>query len=388
MSDKPRLNQETFKLIAAAAGAVALVVLLVGVFGLSPMALFTKDNQPASAAPRYFIHDEASFLAAAKPYNVEPTQSPELAFEIQLPPEWTVETAAPTETDFGKRIISEIARLTGPYVSIYRPQVIVQTIALKHDIAAESWLRHHILSNSFILQGYITAISKRRASAAFTYIDGNDVILVQSVVQFSGANAVLARYEIPLAFKDALGFVQRRAIESFKLITLVDTPVEEQKPFTLADMVKFSYPQSWTASSPDLRDMNRINIQLYHQSSARVYQGYLHVFVVKRRPETDLHQEFQRLRDFVTDHMKLDVVSLHKSDKAPANPRFNLSRLESYAVKSQANPNAAQQEITLAALGNSNIYVFALMLSPDPARDLYSWGRNQRTLELIVQSIE
>lgn len=383
-----KLDKKTFNMIAGAAGILAVLVLVFGVLDFSPAALFRNAPTADNKKPAYFIHDEESFIAESKPYVVTPPQAPDLAFEINLPPEWTVDAAPELTTDFGQRIISEIARITGPYINIYRPQLIVSRIMLKHDLAADTWLRNYILSNSYILQGDIATVDQRSARAAFTYVNGNDVILVQSAVQFSGDTAVIARYEIPLIYKEPLGFVQKRAIESFKLTTIDTSPVEEQKPFTLADLVKFSYPQSWTAAAPDLRDINRINIQIYHQSAARVYQGYMHIFVIKRRSDTNIEQESQRLRDFITNNMKLDITGMKNSTPAAHNPRFGFSRQESYTVKSLAQTSASEQDLTLVALGNSNIYVFMLMLSPDPARDLYSWARNQRTLSLITQSVE
>ncbi len=387
---QPRIDKKTFNLIAGGAGVLAVLVLLFGVLDVKLPSLSFGKKQAAVQGPAYPIYDEASFTALTQNYHIEPPQAPSLTFDISLPQEWTVENVATdTSEAFSKQIIGDVALLRSPYIGTNRPELRVQTTMLRNDIEAATWLEHYILTNSYIPQDKVAAVSLTRAHGAFTYINPEGkVMLVQAAVHFNGREAVLARLEMPLAFQDALGFMQKRAIESFKLTAAEDKTVEEQKSFTLAELIKFNYPASWELAPPNLRDIDRLSVQLFNKNSAGTFQGYIQMFVIRRKPETSLEKETVRLRDYITNAVRLNIDKMTEQRPLPALSRFAFNRLETYSASSADNPNNPAQELRLITLGNSDHYIFIMMLSPQRAVDLYNWGRNKRALDLIAASLQ
>lgn len=374
------------KKMVAAAGAALLAGAVVLASGMPIPGL---GGESAHSIDQYPIRDEASFVALAENYHVDPPAAPSLAFDIKLPRGWTVDSAASEiAPDFSRSIIGEIAHIRSPYYGIYRPEVVVQTVELQHDIEAGPWLRHYLLANSYILQGDIDALSTYRAQAAYTYIKENTVMLVQIAVAMNGAEAVLARFEMPLAFKDQMGFIQRRAIETFHLSASNERPAEEQKPFTLADTLKFTYPASWRPTQPDLRDIDRLSLQIVNRSPSGIFNGFIQIFVVARTEQTNFPIEAQRLRAFVKDTLLLKVTEMTDTHELRASDKFVFTRDESYRVASTREGNIAPQDLRLAVLGTEDYYVFVLLLSPEASKDLYNWARNQRALALILASMQ
>ena len=386
------LNKKTFNIIV---GGVAVVIALVVIFGVFKVKLpsiswpFGKQEQVAQG-PAYPIYDEPTFAALTQNYHVEPPQAPSLTFDIALPKEWTIENvASETSEAFSKQIIAEVARLRSPYIGTIRPELLVQTTTLRHDIEAATWLEHYILTNSYIPQGQVTATDLIRAHGAFSYINPEGkAMLVQAAVQFNGREAVLARFEIPLAFEEALGFMQKRSIESFKLTAAEEKTVEEQKSFTLAELVKFSFPSSWELAPPNLRDIDRLSIQLFNKNSAGSFQGYIQMFVIRRKAETSLEKEAARLRDYIINTVRLNIDKMSDQRPLPALERFPFNRVETYISTSTANQSTPAQELRLITLGNNEHYIFIMMLSPQRNVDLYNWGRNKRALDLIAASLQ
>lgn len=386
------LDKKQFNLIVGGAGVLAALVVVFGVLDVKlpslPSFSFGK-KEVAREVPKHPIHDEQTFASLTQNYHVEPPKAPSLTFDISLPKEWTVENVSTDGVDaFSKQIIGEVARLRSPYIGVHRPEVLVQTTILKHDIEAATWLKNYILTNSYIPQGDVTAIDLIRANGAFTYIKEGTVMLVQAAVQFNGREAVLARFEMPLALQEPMGFLQKRSIESFKLTAAEEKTVEEQRSFTLAELLKFSYPASWEIAPPNLRDIDRLSVQLFSRNIAGAFQGYIQIFLVRRKADLTLEKEAARLRDYVINGIKVNIDTMTDMRPLPALERFSFNRIETYNVSSTANTAAAPQELRLVSLGNAESYVFIVMLSPQASTDLYNWGRNKRALDLIAASLQ
>ncbi len=344
-------------------------------------------QQAAPVVRTYPIQDEASFTSLTRVFHLTPLNDPSLEFDINLPTEWTVENIAADSTgNIGKKIIGDIARITSPLIGIHRATVTVQSVRITHEITASAWLQTHIMSNSHILQDKIEAKGASKAFAYYTSINEGQVMLSYASAQFNGAQAVLASFEIPLSLRDELGFVQKRAIESFKLSNLQNTPVEEQKTFTLADAVKFAYPASWQILPADYRDPNRISVQLMNRSPSGITQGYIQLFAIRRRAETNLRGELEFLRAHLIEKLDLYLDKMLTSTAGPKTERFSFSRREGYTATGRES--RLPQQVELVVLGNTEWYIFGVLLTPDPAREIYNGARNLRSFDLITKSIQ
>lgn len=373
-------------------GAMFFIIVyqFVSAGGQPPANALAPANQQAeqqAVVRTYPIQDEASFSALTRVFHMTPLNDPALEFDINLPNEWTVENIATDTTgNIGRKILGDIGRISSPLIGIHRAVVTVKSVRIPHEITAGAWLQTHIMSNSHILQDKIDSKGAARAFAYYTSIHEGQVMLSYATAQFNGAQAVLASFEIPLGLKDELGFIQKRAIESFKLSNLQNTPVEEQKTFTLADAVKFAYPSSWQILPADYRDPNRISVQLMNRSASGITQGYIQIFAIRRRAETNLRGELEFLRALLIEKLDLYIEKMLISSAGPKTERFSFSRREAYT--STGRQNRLAQQIELVVLGNADFYIFAVLLTPDPAREIYNGARNLRSFDLISRSIQ
>lgn len=368
-------------------GSVVGVVILAGAVVMSGVLSPPPPPPVQQRAPEHPVHDEASFEQLTRIFTVKPFNENEMEFQIRLPAEWQ-EEKLPMEIspELSKKIIGELAQFSSPLIGIKRARVKVQAVSLRHEMDAGDWLRHYILSNSYIPEGDIIRQSNTRASGYFVQTIDNEPHHIYITAQFNADQAILVRFELPLPLKDYMTFLQRRAVDSFRMSYLKESSIEAQKVFTLADSVKFSYPASWEISAPDFRNINNLNVQLMNKSAAGVTEGFMRIVAVRRRAETSVREELNLMKVYFGETLGLNFVKMLSSEKFATAERFVFSRLETYQVESRANANI-KQEVHLLLLGNEQFYIFVLLLTPDQNTSLYNWARNTRSYNMLINSI-
>lgn len=347
-----------------------------------------NENAAAPEAQKYKIHDETTFQQNTKSFHLIPYGDTDLEFEIFLPLDWSVESAAGTQApDLSKKIIAHIAQFGNPIGESSRIKVTVQALQLEHEIDAKSWLKHHILSAGNAPESEIEAKDIYRASGSYVRtFDGKDTHTYMTV-QISGNIAMLARFEVPLLLKDYMAYLQKHAIDSFKLMYTKEGSVEEHKTFTLVDSIKFSYPYSWLISSPDFKDLNNLTVQLHNRSNSGILQGYIRFLAVRRGGHTTFKKETDKLRRYLNSELNLDFKKMLSSEKYAALTRFTFGQDERYSVGYKKG-NQQDQELRLLALADPEWYIYVVMISPTEEHDLYTWARNRKTFDLIVKSFK
>jgi hypothetical protein len=239
------------------------------------------------------------------------------------------------------------------------------------------------------VQDKVTVVDEKKAIAhcVGTDIDGksNDYIHIMALI--NGNNAVVVRFEIPVYLKDSLEFLAKRSLESYQFILETDRSIETQKIFSFAEVLKFTYPESWAVNNMDVRDSRSMSMQLYNKGLGGRLDGMVRFLVIKRGPDTSLKKETDELKKYFNDFLGITFTKLTSSDKAPVKSnRFVFSRFEIYQI-SQKKANTSGQELRLVVVGDKNWYVFGFLMTPSDSDSFYTWASNTRTFDMIIKSL-
>ncbi len=341
----------------------------------------------------YPIQDDKAFQNVAKVFHKIPFNNPELEYSILLPKDWTSQETIQSDSVGGglnAQIISEIARYQSPVINTMKASAVIESIQLTHEISAKNWLKNYIYSSSCTPQGKLVAISDKKATAkCITTING-DTLYIHALAAINGNNLILVKFECPLYLTGPLNFIAQKALDSFKFILVTDHPIEQQKIFSFANAVRFSYPVSWVPNGLDTSDNNSMYMQLFNESAGRgkrkQIDGMIRFMVVRRDAQTSLQKEAARMKAYFNSFLGLTFTKLVSSEKTPAAKRFLFSRYETYRVATKSQ-TSHDQEVRLVVLGSKSWYVFAFLLTPTESDNFYTWACNTQAFDMIVKSL-
>lgn len=380
------------------------IALLFGVFAVAAALLTTQEPSFAAlnlfnkkAAPQqipaqnnqYYINDEASFSAVAKSFHRIPFNDPQLEFDILMPKDWTSEQTIQSENtaDLTLKILGDIARFRSPYIGTMQAVVTIQSAKLDREITAENWLKNYVLTNGFDIDGNVEAFNDKKANVyCVSSFEGKSNYTYLSA-QINGNNIIVIRFETPIYLKEPLAFLRKRVIDSFKFILTTEQSIETVKNFNFSDVAKITYPQSWTVSNVETRDITRMSMQLYSKDQNDQINGLIRFVIIRRHGDTTLRKEADEIKKFFETFLNLEFKKLVSSDKPATTPsRFLFSRYEIYQVQPKKE-NALNQEVRLVTFGDKEWYIFAFVLTPPETDNFYVWACNTRAFDMIVQSL-
>ncbi|MDE1151166.1 MAG: hypothetical protein PW788_01405 [Micavibrio sp.] len=352
---------------------------------------FGENKAPVVQAPKeHPIHDDDSFAKLTKAYGMMPYNKAELEFEITLPKDWTEIDIPPSLQDSSSQaIIGDLARYTSPMIGTQQVEVIVQGIHLDNEIDARSWLKNYMLSSGYSMQGEVTSEGIKNAAGLYVAagIAGGTSTIEYASAHISGSYLLLATFKAPLSLQTYVKFLQKKSIDSFRILYPKDDPIEDQKVFTLVDSIKFTYPASWEVVATDFRDMNKLTAHLQTKSLSKIIDGFVRFVAVRRTRSTDAKTEIENQKKYFDDTMKLKFLKMLSTGKSDAYDRFIFNRYEVYDVQNIKGTSKIQ-EIHMAMLGDKDWYIFAFMFTPKENDNLYAWARNVQTFHEILKSIK
>ncbi|MEZ0226768.1 MAG: hypothetical protein ACAH83_19580 [Alphaproteobacteria bacterium] len=354
------------------------------------------DDKPAAQAQAqvHEIHDDATFAKKTKAYSMMPYNKADLEFELYLPAEWTAEdTVVSTSGEVGARITGPVAIFRSPMIGTQFATATVEVLKLDFEVSARNWLKNHLTTSGFLPQGDVTEINNRSSAGAYITSSDGASKYCYIAARISGSFVVIARFESPLNLRGYLQYLQKKSIDSFKLLYPKEDSIEEQKVFTLVDSIKFNYPASWKVSNPDFRDMNRLIVELRNlkpgtEGRWAITQGYIRLLAIRRQRVTDLMTEIDNMRKYFTETMSLEFKKMLSTGKSDAYGRFVFNRYEVYDVISKAAKIPTTQEIHLVVLGDKEWYIFAFLFTPKETNELAMWGRNVQSFQEVIKSIK
>jgi hypothetical protein len=133
--------------------------------------------------------------------------------------------------------------------------------------------------------------------------------------------------------------------------------------------------------------MSRLSVLLETKNAADAVEGFIRILAVRRSPDTNLAAEIEEQKKHFSDFMGINIKSMTSSVKPNlSTDRFIFSRYETYAA-SYAKEGSLDPEIHFVVLGSKDWYIFIYLITPREQENLNAWGRNVRTLELLLESI-
>ena len=349
------------------------------------------EKKAAPAVREYEIHDDDAFKEQSRSYGMMPFAKAELEYEIYIPKNWTEAEVIDASPEHGTRnaIVSKLALYKSPMIGTFWLETQIDAKKLEHEISAEHWLKNYILSSGYTPDGEVEAHGLKSASGKYI-ATGSPAAPSSSeyvTARISGNWVLLSTCRLPLHLRDYAKYIQKKICDTFKIIYPKADPIEDQKIFTLVDSIKFTYPNSWSVKATDFRNMNHLVVHLENKGFSISIEGFIQFVAVRRSRSTDLTTEIIEQRKYFDEILKLDVVKMLSSGKAPVYDRFNFNRYEVYDMAQQKNKDAVQ-EVHMVALGDKEWYIFGYLFTPKEASNLYNWARNVQTFQEVMKSIK
>lgn len=349
--------------------------------GSSPMPQRSDDSS-------YDIKTEEDFIKKSRTYHEIPFSNAHLEFEIHTPENWApVDLGYETPPEISTRLITLISRYQGPFISTYRPTVSIYAMQLERDILAQHWLQHYALSNGHTPQGDVTSQSDTRASMAWINVADTQSLYTYAVAEITGDIVMMVTLELPLRFKEPLGFLQKRIVDSFRPFAVRNNVVERYRVHPMTDALRLAYPEKWHVQSSNFSNLSRLSVYLANASETQALQGLVLVQAVNRKSSSGLKSELELFRDSVIeDSMGFQIRDFVGEHDFKASSRFIYKRMEVYNGGIKDDPYS-RQEMRFAVLGDGNWYIFMVLITPSAQDDLLLWARNTRAFDLMLQSI-
>jgi hypothetical protein len=349
---------------------------------------FGENKKEPAPPPEYRVHDDASFQKETKIFGMMPFGRADLEYEIRLPADWkTTDLLQNSTVESAEALLGDIARYESPVINTHQARIRIQAVKLETEIDAPSWLENYMLANGYSVQGKIDAISLRSASAAYISIENNITTYNYMAARFSGPYVLVARFEEPIILKNYMAYIQKKTIDSFRILYPKEEPVENQRSFTLVDSMKFGYPESWVITSNQIHDMSNMSVDLQSRDMNGKVEGYIRFVAVRRSSSTNLEKAIADQKKFFTNVMGLKFTKLKSTEETPAYNRFIFNREEDYEVVSTKSANIHPQEVQFVMLGDKEFYIFGFLFTQNKSSNLPSWARNTQTFRVILQSI-
>lgn len=363
---------------------------------LTPVLFERKKEAPPAPENQYPIQDEESFQKRTKSYHKTPFNDPKLEFDILLPRDWKADAFAQKTDlpDTSRKILGDVAYFKSPMINTQQVTVTVKSLNLDHQITAENWLKQYVFMNGYAIQGDVIPVNEKRAAVYFISNSDGKSSYNYAVVQINLNVAMLAQFDVPLGIKDQMAFVQKRVIDSFRLILETDNPVEPQKTFTLADALKINYPQSWTLHQPDFKDTSHMSVQIHNENPvSKKVEGLIRFVAVRRTNDTNLLKEVEKLKEYFNNFLGVNIKKMESSGPISVYDRFLFSRYENYLVEPNKNyltdqRRSQDKEVHLVVLGDKNWYIFVFLYTPSDQGDFSAWAHNTAAFDLIVKSLK
>jgi len=335
------------------------------------------------------IVDKKTFEKYSKVHKVIPLGDETLSFSIRLANQgWEeLDVGSTSSLSMSQRLFGNIARFRGPVIENSRPYVIVQSLQIEHEILAKHWLKNHIFSNGFTLQGKIKDISNTHANAAYVYLNNNQSYLVYSTAQIFDNHVIFVRFELPIYATKRFYQIQKNTIESFVFTNPTFGKIEETAKFALMNALKFEYPKSWETKNNNFKNPAFLTSELHNMSAIGALDGIIRFEAIRRTKTTALKEEIDKLRARFVLKRKMLFKKLFYSEDLPSYARFEYAKLEKYIVGFEQN-RYADHELWLHVLADENWYIFIYLLSPLEDSNLKQWARNTRTMTLIAETFQ
>lgn len=333
------------------------------------------------------INDDASFAKCTKSYRMMPYNKEGLEFEIFLPLNWNQDSVLGEGS-----IVGPAARYKSPNVGGQQAIVEVLVWKVEYQASARNWLKDHLISSGYSLQGEVTETSEKSASASF--IDPKNVNSDYYItVRISGSFAVTALFRRPLSLKAQLSDLEIKSLNSFTLLHPDSNSIEEEKVFSLADSVRIHYPASWKVSNKemDVPDHHVVEIRNFKPGttgSDAITRGYMRIAAIRRQSVTNLEAETEAMRKYFADVLNVELKKMLSTGKSDAGERFVFNRYEVYDSVSKAKILTTAEEVHLVTLGDKEWYIFAFLLTPKERDDFGLWDRNVQSFHEVIKSIK
>ena len=157
----------------------------------------------------------------------------------------------------------------------------------------------------------------------------------------------------------------------------------------MMDALHLKYPKTWRIENTDFSSTTRVTTELHNVGVVKgSSDGFIRITAIKRQKDSSLKKELMELRAHLEKYHKVKIDKLLSSETAKVTDRFNFARKELYDISFDTKNALIDQQLWVVALADEKWYTILYMLSPKKTQDFYTWAKNTRTFDVLVQSIQ
>lgn len=324
--------------------------------------------------------------------NEVPAGDAYLAYNVRLPKEWEKSTDAGLRNyTLNANVAGEVARYYGPPQGDKRSMFTVKALQLDYEITVRNWFINYILSNGYTLQGF-SQPAEDRVDALYVLVEDGQSYVVRALFQLNGRRIVLAEYYVPYDLWHQEKSMQQSCIASFALLNFDKSVIEILDTYNFLDLIEFQYPISWNLRASAIRSIDQMGVTLVNASKSGQMNGFIDVGVMSSEiigmKEDEIADKMsKKMIDGIKTRTGFDVGNkIEDISDYKFSPGIEKAQVQTFEATGNTE-RIVNYEIWVALLSEEDYRYYIVMVTPARKDEFFTWARNGKAFQRIVESI-
>ena len=366
------------------------LIVLVGCLLLSQSAVAQKFD--VSAIPELealeLLPDE-EFQEKTNKIKQIPFDDPDLSYEVSIPKDWTDNIAKLKVTaddgTVGRKVLGELARYTSPTNPEYpRSFFTISAQQLTYEIGVKNWFLNYALINGLSLER-LTVNNKKELEALYVEVKKDTTYIVRAKIAINGSKLILAQYYVSSWLHAKEKVMQAQAVNSFELLNLQDTPIEELKTHGFLNQSFFDYPPSWALDVSPVKSIEKMKAKLKRENIEDNLDGVIDIKLYNKVSTPTRSQVLKEFRgEFNVPNYK--IGKLIEAPEFEKHKDMSFGMMQAYQLLPSSS-KMIEYELWVGVLEGKNYIYLITLLTPSREEDFYLWARNIETYRLVTSKM-
>ncbi len=329
------------------------------------------------------------FKSKSRVFKDIPLGDSYLEYEVSLPEGWEKsQNQSISGFSLNKKILADLGRYFGPANLSTRSVLTIKASEREFESTAEQWLLNYVLENGYTVQG-LKSYTPTRAEAVYIVVEGDQTLIVRTVVVTNGKRVVLAEYTLPSDEWHNEKALQARVLESFNLLKDDTGLVEEMGQSQFLDIAEMQYPVSWDLQTTDVRSIDRLDASLLRvaqrlkgRETVQILNGKIDIYLISSFVVDDLEKETLDFKARIKETGLVLGEIIEEPEELVVHDKMEFAYTEVYYAVDPAKPNI-NYEFWFTIMAAKDYYYFTTLLTPARDQDFANWSRNAQTYRLV-----
>jgi len=316
-----------------------------------------------------------------KPYGEEL-----LEYRFNVPKDW--EDNKVKLVDFENKFDSDVLSVLSRYISPPHPEhersyLTVEGMKLNYAIGVKNWFINYVLINGLSLEG-LTVNSEKELEALYVEVQKDITYIVRAKVIINGDKIIIARYYVSSSLYQDQKVIQAQIIDSFKLLNLDDSPIENLKTHAFLNQSYFDYPPSWELKAPAVKSIQEMKASLRLSLVTEKVDGKIDIKLFNKL-STPLRSEV--VKKFSTNFSLTNytIGKLIESPEIDHHKDMSFSTTQAYKL----TPNSSrliEYELWVNVMEGEDYIYLTSLVTPSRDEEFYIWTRNIESYKSVIEN--